>query len=63
MMVREPILNKTSTFTTDPQFRHILGQQKSTLSLKDAMQRGCWVVLNLHKGRLGEEAVRLGACF
>ena len=30
-MVREPILNKTSTFTTDPHFRHILGQQKSTI--------------------------------
>lgn len=62
-MVREPILNKTSTFTTDPQFRHILGQQKSTFSLHDAMQRGCWVVLNLHKGRLGEEAVTLGSLF
>ena len=62
-MVREPILNKTSTFTTDPQFRHILGQQKSTFSLQDAMRRGCWVVLNLHKGRLGEEAVTLGSLF
>jgi hypothetical protein len=62
-MVREPILNKTSTFTTDPQFRHILGERNSTFSLQDAMQRGCWVVLNLHKGRLGEGAVTLGSLF
>jgi hypothetical protein len=27
------------------------------------MQRNCWGVLNLHKGRLGEEAVTLGSLF
>jgi len=48
-MVREPILNKTSTFTADPHFRHILGQQKATFSLHEAMRRGCWVVLNLQR--------------
>jgi Type IV secretion-system coupling protein DNA-binding domain len=63
MMVREPILNKTSAFTTDPQFRHIVGQHKSTVSLRDAMDRGCWIVLNLDKGRLGEEAMTLGSLF
>ena len=62
-VVREPILNKTSAFTADPRFRHIVGQHKSTFSLQDAMKRGCWVVLNLHKGRLGEEAVTLGSLF
>jgi Type IV secretion-system coupling protein DNA-binding domain len=62
-MVREPILNKTSALTTDPQFRHIVGQRSSTLSLRDAMERGCWVVLNLNKGRLGEESVTLGSLF
>lgn len=63
IMVREPILNKTSAFTADPHFRHILGQQKSTVSLSEAMENGYWVVLNLHKGRLGEEAVTLGSLF
>src|SRR5439155_23507582 len=28
----EPILNKISAFITDPRFRHIVGQQKSTFS-------------------------------
>jgi len=32
-----PVLNKLTAFTADPHFRHILGQQKSTFSLIDAM--------------------------
>jgi len=58
---RDAILNKISGFTTDPRFRHILGQQRSTFSLLDAMDRGRWVILNLDKGRLGEEAATLGS--
>jgi hypothetical protein len=61
--MREPILNKTSAFTADPHFRHIVGQQQSTISLLDAMDAGQWIVLNLHKGRLGEQAPTLGALF
>jgi hypothetical protein len=59
--MREPILNKISTFTADPHFRHIVGQQHSTISLQEAMDRGWWVILHLNKGRLGEQAVTLGA--
>lgn len=58
---RDAILNKVSGFTTDQRFRHILGQQRSTFSLLDAMDRGWWVILNLDKGRLGEEASTLGS--
>jgi hypothetical protein len=58
---RDAILNKVSGFTTDPRFRHILGQQRSTFSLLDAMDRGRWVILNLDKGRLGEQASTLGS--
>jgi hypothetical protein len=58
---REAILNKVSGFTTDQRFRHILGQQRSTFSLLDAMDRGRWVILNLDKGRLGEQASTLGS--
>ena len=47
---RDAILNKVSGFTTDQRFRHILGQQRSTFSLLDAMDRGQWVILNLDKG-------------
>jgi hypothetical protein len=57
----DAILNKISGFTTDLRFRHILGQQHSTFSLLDAMDRGRWVILNLDKGRLGEHAATLGS--
>ena len=58
---RDAILNKVSGFTTDRRFRHIIGQQRSTFSLLEAMDRGRWVILNLDKGRLGEQAATLGS--
>lgn len=58
---RDAILNKVSGFTTDSRFRHILGQQRSTFSLHEAMDRGRWMILNLDKGRLGEQAATLGS--
>jgi hypothetical protein len=61
--MREPILNKTSAFTADPHFRHIVGQQHSTFSLLEAMDAGRWIVLNLNKGRLGEQSPTLGSLF
>ena len=60
---RDAILNKVSGFTSDPHFRHILGQRHSTFSLIDAIDQGCWVLLNLNKGRLGEQAATLGSLF
>lgn len=59
--MREPILNKTSAFTADPHFRHIVGQAQSTFSLREAMDQGNWVIAKLEKGRLGEQAVTLGS--
>ncbi len=59
--MREPILNKTSAFTADPHFRHIVGQQRSTFSVKEAMDKGHWVIINLEKGRLGEQAQTLAS--
>ncbi len=59
--MREPILNKTSAFTADPHFRHIVGQVRSTFSIRDAMDRGHWVIVNLEKGKLGEQAPTLGS--
>jgi hypothetical protein len=60
---REAVLNKTTAFTADPHFRHILGQPNSTFSLLEAMDSGSWIVLNLDKGRLGEHASTLGSLF
>ena len=59
-VMREPILNKTSAFTADPHFRHIVGQA-STFSMKTAMDEGHWVIVNLEKGRLGEQVLTLGS--
>lgn len=62
-VMREPILNKTSAFTADPHFRHIVGQRRSTFFLPQAMDEGKWIIANLPKGRLGPEAITLGALF
>ncbi len=62
-VMREPILNKISTFTADPHFRHIVGQRESTFSVREAMDGGSWIILNLHKGKLGEQAATLGSLF
>jgi len=59
--MREPILNKTSAFTADPHFRHMVGQRVSTFSMKDAMDRGYWVIADLSKGRLGEHSLTLAS--
>jgi len=58
-VMREPILNKTSAFTANPHFRHIVGQKLSTFSIQEAMDRGYWVIADLDKGRLGEQAFTL----
>jgi len=60
-VMREPILSKTSTFTADPHFRHIVGQERSTFSLKQAMDEGQWIIVDLQKGKLGEQALTLGS--
>jgi hypothetical protein len=59
--MREPILNKTSAFTADPSFRHIVGQRASTFSIPEAMDKGYWIIANLAKGALGEQSLTLGS--
>ncbi|MDX2181558.1 MAG: type IV secretion system DNA-binding domain-containing protein [Bryobacteraceae bacterium] len=60
---RDAILNKVSAFTADPHFRHIVGQTQSSFSLGEAIDSGHWIILNLDKGRLGEQAATLGSLF
>jgi len=60
-VMREPILNKTSAFTADPRFRHIVGQPQSTFSMREAMDEGHWIIADLPKGKLGEQALTLGS--
>ena len=58
---RDAVLNNVAAFTADPHFRHILGQQRSTFSLLDAIDGGYWIILNLDKGRLGDHSATLGS--
>ena len=62
-MFRDAVLNKITAFTADPHFRHILGQTQSSFSLTQAIDQGYWIILNLDKGRLGEQAGTLGSLF
>lgn len=62
-VMAEPVLNKIGLFLSDSTFRHLLGQQQSTFNLPDAMDRNCWVVLNLDKGRLAEHGATFGSLF
>ena len=59
--MREPILNKTSAFTADPRFRHIVGQLQSTFSIVEAMDSDAWILVDLHKGKLGAHALTLAS--
>jgi hypothetical protein len=58
---REPVLSRIGSFVTDPHIRDIVGQRKSTFSFREAIQKGLWVIINLSKGRLGENSTILGS--
>ncbi|HEX4129567.1 MAG TPA: type IV secretory system conjugative DNA transfer family protein [Pirellulales bacterium] len=54
-----PIQNKVGQFVSSPLLRHILGQPRSTIDLRQIMDRGQVLVVNLSKGRVGEDASSL----
>ncbi len=57
-----PIQNKVGQFLSSPVIRNIVGQVKSSLDLRFAMDRGKIVVVNLSKGKIGEDnSALLGA--
>jgi hypothetical protein len=58
---RDPVLNKTSEFTSDPHFKYIVGQRRSTFSMAGALDHGAWILVDLNKGRLGKHAATLGS--
>ena len=60
-VIAEPVLNKITAFSSDPHVRHIIGQVSSTLSWPDVLERNLWVIINLDKGRLGEQSLTLGS--
>ena len=58
-----PVLNKLTGFTVDPKFRHLVGQQVSTFSIRKALEHNQQILLNLSKGALGEQAATFGSLF
>jgi len=50
-----PVLNKVGAFTANPMMRNILGQPKSTFSLRQIMDQGKILIVNLSRGLMGED--------
>ena len=50
-----PILNKVGQFLSSPLLRNILGQPKSAVDMRFAMDHKKIVVVNLSKGKIGED--------
>jgi len=50
-----PIQNKVGQFLSTSIIRNIMGQPKSTLDLRFAMDKGKIVIINLSKGKIGED--------
>jgi len=56
------IQNKVGQFVTNPLIRNILGQKKSSLNLKELMDQGKILIINLSRGKIGEDnSALLGA--
>jgi hypothetical protein len=59
-----PILNKVGQFIANPMIRNIVGQKKNILNFEAFMNEGKIVIINLSKGKLGEEnTALLGSMF
>jgi len=57
-----PVLNKVGAFTANPIIRNIIGQPKSTFNVRQIMDEGKILIVNLSKGLIGEDnAAILGA--
>lgn len=54
-----PIQNKVGQFSSTPLIRNIIGQVKSSINIRDIMDNQKILLLNLSKGRIGEDASAL----
>lgn len=54
-----PIQNKVGRFISSAVIRNIVGQVKSTINLRDAMDSGKILMVNLAQGKIGEESASL----
>ncbi|MCX6791409.1 MAG: type IV secretion system DNA-binding domain-containing protein, partial [Candidatus Gribaldobacteria bacterium] len=59
-----PLVNKLGQFLSDPMLRNIFGQKENKIDLESLMNERKIILINLSKGRLGEEnASFFGAMF
>jgi len=54
-----PILNKVGLFLTSDLLRNIVGQKKNAFNLRQAMDEGKILIVNLAKGKIGEDNASL----
>jgi hypothetical protein len=54
-----PVQNKVGQFLSAPLLRHILAQPKSTIDIPDIMETAKILLVNLAKGRIGEDSSAL----
>ncbi|MCK5061875.1 type IV secretion system DNA-binding domain-containing protein [Candidatus Parcubacteria bacterium] len=54
-----PIQNKVGQFLSTSLIRNIVGQVKSTVDMREIMDQGKILILNLSKGRIGEDSSQL----
>ena len=54
-----PIQNKIGAFASSPLLRNIIGQAENRLDLRQTMDQGKVLIVNLSKGRIGDDASML----
>ncbi len=54
-----PIQNKVGQFLTNPLIRNIVGQTKSSIDIRQIMDEGKIFIMNLSKGKIGEDTSAL----
>ena len=50
-----PVLNKVGAFTANPMIRNIVGQPKGSFNIREIMDQGKILVMNLARGLVGED--------
>jgi len=51
----QPVLNKVGAFTAVPLVRNIIGQPNSSFNIRQAMDEGKIIIVNLSRGKIGED--------
>lgn len=53
------IQNKVGQFTANPLIRNMIGQSQSSFNFRDAMDKKKIIIINLSKGKIGDENMKL----